>query len=185
MRVIHKNLQPFKDEYQRNGCVKLPSFLNPLILDLLKNGFSGEAEKRFILNDSSTEYTFCDHRLVTKLNIIFNDPEFLTAISDLIGKKVNFTKQRLYYIDPDCISLPWHDDSYGKDTRVAAMRFELSDGPYEGGDFLFRSKAGEFQFCKLNFSESVIFKIDIGDADHMVTAVTSGIRKSLAMFLCE
>jgi hypothetical protein len=185
MRVVQKDLSPYKEEFIKNGCVRLPSFLNPIIIELLKKGFSENIEKRDLLDGDSTEYTICQSMTVLKLDVAFNDPEYLTCMSEFIGRPIKSAKHRLSYIDPTCVSLPWHDDSYSKDTRIAAIRFELSDGPYEGGDFLFRSDAGEFRFNNLQFGEAVIFKIEHRKADHMVTQVTSGVRKSLSMFLCE
>lgn len=185
MRVIKTDLSPYKDEFQKNGCVKLPVFLNQIILDLLKNGFANQPTKRFLLNEASTEFTFLEPILVTKLNVIFNDPDYLEGMSAIIGNKINFSKQRLSFIDSTCTSLPWHDDSYGNDKRLAAIRFELSDGPFQGGEFLYRNDGGEYKFSNLSFGESVLFKIETHAADHMVTPVTEGIRKSLSMFLCE
>ena len=184
MRVIKTDLSPYKEELHKNGCVKLPIFLNQIILDLLKNGFSNQSTKRFLLNETSTEFSFQEPILVTKLDIIFNDPDYLEGISSILGTKVNFSKPRLSFIDSSCTSLPWHDDSYDNDKRLAAIRFELSDGPYKGGEFLYRNDHGEYKFSNLSFGEAVLFKIETRVADHMVTPVTEGIRKSLSMFLC-
>ncbi len=178
------NLLNFKDEFMANGCVKLPVFFNETFISLLVKGYSLEEKKRDLLEGYSSEVSVMDKVFNARVSIALNSAEFRESISNLLDIKIKLTKHRVYYIDKDCISLPWHDDSYAKDNRVAAMRFELSDEQYSGGDFLFRNNGQEFKFNNLSFGESVIFKVQSDIMYHKVESVTSGKRKSLSIFLC-
>jgi predicted 2-oxoglutarate/Fe(II)-dependent dioxygenase YbiX len=106
-------------------------------------------------------------------------------MTEITGFQITLTKQRLYYVDQTCVPLPWHDDSYDKDGRVAAIRFELSDAPYEGGDFVFKDEKDEYKFEHLQLGESVLFKVEFNKCFHQVSSVLKGRRKSLVVFLCE
>jgi hypothetical protein len=184
MRIVQKDISGYKDLYLRDHCVRLPSFLNPLALDLLRDGFKYESDKRPLLKGVSSEITIIDKIICFKLQVMLNDPEYLDALSILVGKKVCRTTHRLYYNDVTCAHLPWHDDSIEKDLRIASIRFELSESPYEGGEFLFRSSDNkERVFKDLKFGEAVLFEIEYGKYEHMVTPVTQGQRRSLSMFL--
>lgn len=185
IKIIAGDLAALKETYTRQGCVKLPDCLDPSVKNLLTSSFNQSFEKRFILDDLSSEHTLTNPLLKTKLQFIFNTPEFLQKMSEITGNKIKQSKQRVYFTDSTCISLPWHDDSYDKDGRVAAIRFELSDAAYEGGDFLFKDQKREYKFEHLHLGESVLFKIEYDKYFHMVSPVTQGIRKSLIVFLCE
>lgn len=178
------NLLPYKNELITNGCVKLPSFFNENFISLIVKGYSLEEKKRDLLDGYSNEVSVMDKVFNARVSIALNSPEFLDTISNLLDIKIRIAKHRVYYIDKDCISLPWHDDSYAKDSRVAAMRFELSDQAYSGGDFLFRHNENEFRFNNLQFGESVLFKVKSDIMYHKVESVTAGKRKSLSIFLC-
>lgn len=178
------DLHNYKEGYQEQGCVQISSCLEPSVLKLLLSSFDQGFEKRFILDNESSEFSLTNPLLKYKLDVIFNDPEFLKLMSLLTGGLIRFTKQRLYYIDSSCTSLPWHDDSYDKDGRVAAIRFELSDS-YEGGDFLFKDEKSSHTFKNLQSGDAVLFKIEYEKCFHMVSPVLEGTRRSLIVFLCE
>lgn len=184
LKIISADLQPYIQIYKSQGCVRLPDSLDRAVLDLLTNSFKEKFEKRFILDDLSSEYTLTNPLLKTKLNYIFNSPQFLLKMSELTGAQITFTKQRLYYVDQTCVPLPWHDDSYDKDGRIAAIRFELSDAAYEGGAFFFKDEEKVYTFEQFQLGESVLFKVEFGTCFHQVSSVLKGQRKSLVVFLC-
>ena len=184
MSIITKDILNSKEEFHKNGCVKLHSLFSDPFLSILKNGYSLETEKRSLLENHSSEITVIDKVLNARISIILNSPEFIKLISDFTNENILKAKHRLYYIDNTCVSLPWHDDSYSSDNRVAAMRLELSDEIYTGGDFVFRNENSEHRFSNLKFGEAVIFKVQSQKMYHKVESVLDGKRKSLSLFLC-
>lgn len=185
MKILSENLPTFED-YDRENCLYIPGFFNSHFIALLQSFFSREFIKRISLEEA-TEYLLVDKVLKFKLLMIFNQPDFLDTMSAIVGARVSFTRMRLYYVDSTCNNLDWHDDSYSKDNRIAALRIELSDSPYEGGDFLFKDKKDSeiLTFKTHNPGDALLFKVEVGRYLHMVTPVISGTRKSIIVFLCS
>lgn len=178
-------LDQLKDDFQKHGIIKIPAVLEPSVFKLLQSGFEQPFEKRLILDENSSEFTLNNLLLKTKIHFLFNTPEFLSLMSVLIGVKVISSKQRLYYTDPTCVSLPWHDDSYEQDGRVASLRFELSIESYEGGEFSFKGPSGSQTFAQLQLGEALLFKIEHEKCFHQVHLLKKGNRRSLIVFLCQ
>lgn len=185
LNIDSRILPELKAAYQCQGCIEITNCLNPSVLNLLTNSFQHNFEKRFILDELSSEYSLANPLLSTKINFIFNTPEFLSLMSEIIGVSIRFTKQRLYYVDSTCEPLLWHDDSYDKDGRVAAMRFELSEEAYEGGGFQFKDDRNYHLFENLELGEAILFKVELNKCFHAVLPVLKGCRRSLIVFLCE
>jgi hypothetical protein len=185
LNINSSTLEGLKETYRRQGCVKILNCLSPSVLNLLTNSFQQKFEKRFILDDLSSEYSLTNPLLQTKINFIFNLPEFLSQMSEIIGVSIRFTKQRLYYVDSTCESLLWHDDSYDQDGRVAAIRYELSEESYEGGSFQFKDDKHEHLFECFKLGDAVLFKVEFNKIFHQVLPISRGSRRSLIVFLCE
>jgi hypothetical protein len=178
------NLQAAADHIKEHGWTKLPVFLPSNVSGFIDKGFKLSFEKREIL-DGATEYTLVDKIFLLKLSVIFNNREFLSLMSRLLGKPVKYTKQRVYWNNSECQELGWHDDNSAKELRVGVIRFEWSDSPYKGGDVHFRDdfKNKEVVLDPIEKGESYFMDIQLGRYFHRLDKVRAGQRKSLIIFL--
>jgi hypothetical protein len=165
------------------GWARLPGLLRPQAAAFVNRAFDRKFEKREILN-GATEHTLVDLAYLARMQVLFNSPDFLTLMSQALGAQVALCKLRVYWCDSQCQELDWHDDSYSKDPRVAALRFEWSES-YEGGRFHFKDlSTGEDQVLpQLSRGEAHLFRVVPGKFIHRVEKVTTGVRRSLIVFL--
>src|SRR6187402_3095780 len=103
LKISSGDISFLQATYKHQSCVQLPVCLVPEVLTLLTSSFKQNFEKRTILLDS-TEYTLSNALLKLNLDVIFNSPQFLAIMSEISGQTIRFTRQRLYYLDSDCIS---------------------------------------------------------------------------------
>jgi hypothetical protein len=167
--------------FNRDGIVVIPNFLETEILEAIEKVFQTEFHPQVIL-DGAREFGPKDSGVYNKLNFYFNSESFLAKISSLTGIKSDFALSRIYYTDPSCSPLDWHDDSYSRFTPVMAVRIELSRVAYEGGNFFFKHEDRIKEIKDLHFGDGVLFKVVTDKYFHRVDPVTAGIRRSIIIF---
>lgn len=180
-------------DYQKiltsEGVCLLDNIIPEDLLFLLSTYFQKrEFEKRWILQDTASEFSLKLGHSNEKLTAYFNQKKIHKIFSDITGENIRYITQRLYYNTNETVPLGWHIDTREDDTqtdRVAALRLELSDAPYTGGEFeIEMNKEKTLKFSQLKYGQAIIFKIE-KQFQHRVTQVESGVRKSLNLFICK
>lgn len=173
-------------QLEDKNALLLSSVFTSEILSFLQKISEGNYAQASILDGRSSEFRLTDVAKIMKIELIFNNPELLNDFSQILGTKITSTNQRVYYVDESCQHLEWHDDSHEKKNRIAALRVELSQEEYEGGDLLIKDVAsGEIStFSNMKLGEGVLFKVKHGELLHMVTPIKGPHkRKSFILFL--
>jgi len=182
-------LSKYQKQLSKEGVCVLTNIIPEDLLFLLSTYFQKrEFEKRLILQDTASEFTLKEGPANDKLTAFFNQKKIHNLFSDITGEKIRYITQRLYYNTIETVPLGWHIDTredHTKTDRIAALRLELSDSPYTGGQFeIEMAKDKKLLFPQLEYGQAIIFKIE-KDFQHRVTQVESGIRKSLNLFICK
>lgn len=173
-------------DFENTVYIELEKLLDENILNFLKDLFDrDDFKKADLLKGTSTELNLQNTVISMKLIMLFTRSEFLSFASKAIGKEVVNVETRVYYQDRHSKGLIWHNDKLNE-RRIGAIRIDLSEDEYQGGDFLIRTRGEKDLIGRVKskgFGKTLIFRIE-EDLEHMVTNVEGeGIRRSLVIFL--
>ena len=122
-----------KRRFARTGCLKLPGFLSPPLLALLRRGLR-KAPYVTVQRPSGPERAVVAHWTLDLLAFLLNDPALLRVVEGLAssGRVGLCTSRKLYRLDGGVPSLKgWHRD-LGPGRR-AVLSVNLSPRPSPGG----------------------------------------------------
>lgn len=171
--------------FKQNDSFLFNEVLRPEVMIFLKKSMNKKFTLTSLLNGTSSEYRLDDKATKFKLNLMFNHHDILNDFSRILGTPIKSTNQRLYYVDKSCHHLDWHDDSHEENHRIAALRIELSDNEYNGGDLLIKDMATHTmtRYSNIKLGQGVLFKISYGKIYHKVEPIIgAGKRMSFIIF---
>jgi hypothetical protein len=128
------------------------------------------------------EYMIEDKNIIANLFfLLMNRNEYLDAIRYVTGiDEIKSFGGRIYKLDAsdDCFD-SWHDDFKNNEGRLVGMSLNLSEGDYEGGHFLLRTKKTDKIHKEVSYKKwgtAHLFRID-KTLEHKVTKVVSEIPR--------
>ena len=196
MITIHKNktiiqdknmLDKLKLEFEKTHSIVLDSLLSTD----LKGFISQQLEKANYIKKShrgkndyliGEEYIVQDDNILCNmLFLLMNRNEYLEAIRYITGlDKIRSFSGRIYKLDAsdDCFD-NWHDDFTPKEGRLVGISLNLSEGNYEGGHFLLRTKNTDKIHKEIfykNWGTAHLFRIG-KTLEHKVTKISGTIPR--------
>ena len=184
-------IETVRSEISIHGHAVLTDILSSHFLTYLETIFSSSNFKLHSILDSkdtssSTENTLKEIITNKKIELLLNTKQNCDYLSKLLDLKIKKIKHRLYFTTQKDLNLYWHDDSHSTDNRFAAMRFELSQNKYVGGEFRFKNITNDrmYEYGCLEYGDAILFRIKKGQFYHMVEPLMSSEnRYSLILFL--
>tara|TARA_Y100000385_G_scaffold280307_1_gene331260 strand:+ start:618 stop:983 length:366 start_codon:yes stop_codon:yes gene_type:complete len=117
-------------DFKKNNFVIMENIFSEVELNYLQKLFLKEFSYEEILSNSS-EFHLKDKISCFKIIMLSEQASIIQRINELTGFNVREVQTRIYYTNPDCNNLTWHNDSEYNDKRLGGLRVELSKEPYE------------------------------------------------------
>lgn len=180
-------MDELKLEFEKTHSIVLNDLLstdlkNFITIELRRANYikkTHEAKNDYIIGE---EYMVEDKNIIANLFfLLMNRNEYLDAIRYITGiNEIQSFGGRIYKLDAsdDCFD-NWHDDFTAKEGRLVGMSLNLSEGDYEGGHFLLRTKKTDKihkEVSYKNWGTAHLFRID-KTLEHKVTKVTGAIPR--------
>jgi hypothetical protein len=172
-------LQALRDEYQRSHLVRLPSLLEPPLLDrIAREVDSAEFEPR----ETELERELCmvPGRAYALLMLLANDPALFEVVHAATGcERIGRFDGRVYRMLPGAgHGNDWHDDVVAN--RLVAMSLNLSASSYSGGVLEIRDARSReilHRVAGTGPGDAILFRI-APQLEHRVTPVEGSSAKT-------
>lgn len=128
-----------------------------------------------------------DSLILRKINFLFQNKETFRFIEKLTGcSEIYYATTRIYNIRPNTDDhLDWHEDDSVPNRKIA-LRINLTEGDFEGGNFQLRTIGNQKYLADLSnfkFGEACFFRIKLKSLEHRVLPVKGDkVRKTLLIW---
>jgi hypothetical protein len=149
--------------FEERHYLSLPGFLDPLLLDMLREKLAATEFIR-IDRDAGSESRPLDNTPYTALELLLNSRALLDLIPRLTGcPRPACFAGRIYRRAPGQSHVSrWHTD-LNREGRMITLSINLSDAVYRGGTTLVREADTKHVVCELpntGFGDAILFPID-------------------------
>jgi hypothetical protein len=171
--LVRGDLVRLRSDFERQHYVRLPQLLEPSLLNQIADRIeAGEFFDR-THEGIGTELCLVPGLATSALQLLFNDPDLLDAVSAIAGSdRVRFFDGRVYKLAPSAGHYDsWHSDA--AEDRVVAVSVNFGREPFDGGVLEIRKASAPEpieQVPNPGFGDAVMFRISPA-LRHRVSAV--------------
>jgi len=178
-----EDLAQLRDEFQRRHCFRLPSILEPRLLEeihelILRAPWYERTHGEH--GEIGSESSVGDEGLVASLNFLMHDAKLFRILEEATGcPAIGSFDGRVYRLVPNSSH---HDSWHGDvgDHRVLALSLNLTKEPYSGGVLQIRHQDSDEILAEVvnsGFGDAIVFRLG-GYLLHRVTGVTGSVSKT-------
>lgn len=173
-KLVQDDLDGLRRDFERQHYVRLPQLLDEELRDLIANRIDDGPFVDRTHEGIGTELCLVPGLATSALQLLFNDPDMLAAISQIADcPHVGCFDGRVYRMSPSAGHYDsWHSDA-GED-RLVAISLNFGRERYEGGVLEIRSASSPEpveQVPNPGFGDAVMFRISPA-LRHRVSAVS-------------
>jgi hypothetical protein len=169
-----------KEAYERDLVCVIPQLIETRFHPIIESFFNSSLVKQSNYEHPDSigrEIRFANPKMSIYFDSIFNNSEFLAVMSELTGQNLVGSFGRTFEILPGD-EFQWHGDA-SSHIRSAGFSLNLSQIPYEGGEFEIRPKADHSHTTtiKTGYLDLHVFKVNNVFYEHRICEVKGSIPR--------
>lgn len=175
-----QDLEWLRAQFDRQHCVRLPDFLGPELLEIVKHRIQRAHFQPSTYKGIGSELCMSDGYTDNMMHFLLNNRKLLKAIEEITRSgHLGCFRGRMYRLIPGHGRLDgWHNDL--AEHRVVAISINFSTEVYSGGILQIRDRrCGKIvrEAVNVGFGDAIIFRLSY-DLEHRVTEVEGTVPKT-------